>query len=98
VQSGNLEGAIEADLRAMETMGDALAGTDKPFVGTSGTLMLVLGGLEGVGTEADAVEAGPRVDAENKVIALAERGSDPPYCASRRPCTAHSITAATSQP
>jgi hypothetical protein len=36
---------IEADLRAMETMGDALAGTGKPFVGTSGTLMLVLGGL-----------------------------------------------------
>lgn len=74
MQSGNLEGAIEADLRAMETMGDALAGTGKPFVGTSGTLMLVLGGLKGVGTEADAVEAGPRVDAENKVIALAERG------------------------
>lgn len=74
MRSGDLQGAIDADLRAIETMSDALAGTGKPFIGTSGTLMLAFGGVDGVGTEADTVQAGPRVDAENKVITLADRG------------------------
>jgi nucleoside-diphosphate-sugar epimerase len=74
VRAGDLEGAIETDRRAKETMGDALAGTGKPFVGTSGTLMLVFGGLPGIGTEVDAVDAGPGAPVENTVIALAERG------------------------
>ena len=71
--SGNFEGAIEADLRAIEAIGDALAGTGKSLVGTSGTLMLTFGGLGRTGTEADVLDAGPRIDAENAVIALAER-------------------------
>jgi nucleoside-diphosphate-sugar epimerase len=74
MNSGDFEAAVDADLRAVETLGDALAGTDKPLVGTSGTLMLLFGGIEGVGTEDDAVDAGPRVDAENAVIAFADRG------------------------
>jgi nucleoside-diphosphate-sugar epimerase len=74
MNSGNFEAAVAADLRAIEVMGEALVGTDKPLVGTSGTLMLLFGGVEGVGTEADAGESGPRIDAENAVIALAERG------------------------
>jgi nucleoside-diphosphate-sugar epimerase len=74
MRSGDFAGAIDADLRAIETIGDALAGTGRPFVGTSGTLMLTFAGLGRVGTEADAVAAGPRIDAENKVVALAERG------------------------
>ena len=42
---------------------------------TSGTLMLALAGITGrPGTEDDVLEAGPRIDAENTVIALAERG------------------------
>jgi nucleoside-diphosphate-sugar epimerase len=73
LRAGNVAGAIEADLRAIETMGDALVGSGKPFVGTSGTLMLAFGGIEGVGTEADAFDTGPRIDAENAVIALAQR-------------------------
>ncbi len=72
--SGDFEGAIEADLRCIEAMGDELAGTGKPLVGTSGTLMLTFGEIDGVGTEADVLEAGPRIDAENAVVALAERG------------------------
>jgi nucleoside-diphosphate-sugar epimerase len=36
--------------------------------------MLTFNGLERTGTESDVVEAGPRVDAENAVIALADRG------------------------
>lgn len=74
MNTGNFEGALEADLRALEAMGDALEGTGKPLVGTSGTLPLAFGGLEGMGTEADIMPAGPRIDAENAVIALAEGG------------------------
>jgi len=74
MQAGDLESPIRADLRAIEVIGDALAGSDKPLVGTSGTLMLVFGGVEGTGTEADVFDAGMRIDAENAVIGLAERG------------------------
>jgi len=74
VNTGDFAAAIAADLRAKEAMGEALAGTGKPFVGVSGTLALVLGGLHGTGTEADTPGTGPQADGENAVIALAERG------------------------
>jgi nucleoside-diphosphate-sugar epimerase len=75
MRSGDFMGAIAADLAATEAVGAALAGSDKPFVSTSGTLMLVFGGITGrPGTEQDAIEGGPRVDAENAVVALADRG------------------------
>jgi len=67
-------GAAETDLRAVEAMGEALVGSDRPFVITSGTLLLALIGQGGVGTEQDTLPGGPRVDSENAVIALAERG------------------------
>ena len=63
-----------ADLSAIEAMGEVMAGTGKPFVGTSGTIPLAFGGVEGVGTETDVLPAGPRIDAENAVIAFADRG------------------------
>ncbi|MEO3785531.1 SDR family oxidoreductase [Actinocorallia sp. B10E7] len=63
------------DLRAINAIGDALAGSGKPFVGTSGTLVLPPGR---VGTEQDAPDpAGPaahRVPAEEAAVALARRG------------------------
>jgi nucleoside-diphosphate-sugar epimerase len=74
MHAGNFGAAIGADLRAKEAMGQALAGTGKPFVGVSGTLALVLGGLEGTGTEADAAGAGPQADGENAVLAIAGCG------------------------
>jgi len=74
MNAGDFDAAVAADLRAVEALGDALAGSGKPLVGTSGTLMLLFGGVEGVGTEADAGEAGPRIDAENALIAMAGRG------------------------
>jgi len=74
MRAGDFASAVDAGLRAIEAIGDALAGTGKPFVSTSGTLMLTFGGLARVGTEADSVAAGPRIDAENTVVALAERG------------------------
>jgi nucleoside-diphosphate-sugar epimerase len=74
IRSGNFEGANDADVGAIEALGAALAGTDKPFVGTSITLTLTFSGVAGVGTESDAATAGPRAEAENAMIALAERG------------------------
>lgn len=67
-------GAAEADLRAVEAMGEALVGSGRPFVSTSGTLLLSLLGTGGRGTEQDTLAGGPRADSENAVIALAERG------------------------
>ncbi|HBF38329.1 MAG TPA: 3-beta hydroxysteroid dehydrogenase [Firmicutes bacterium] len=66
------DGAVTTDLHAVEAMGDALVGSGKPFVITSGTLMARPGRLA---TEEDQGSAGlPRVEAENAVLALAERG------------------------
>ncbi|MCV7441640.1 SDR family oxidoreductase [Mycobacterium paraense] len=67
-------GAAQADLRAVEAMGEALVGTDKPFVGTSGTLLLAFAAPGRVATENDTLPSGPRIDSENAVIGLAERG------------------------
>ncbi|HXW43872.1 MAG TPA: SDR family oxidoreductase [Streptosporangiaceae bacterium] len=69
MRTGDFTGAVDADLRAVETLGDVLAGTGNPLVISSGTLQLA--GLGRVGTEEDVIETGPRVDAENKVIGFA---------------------------
>jgi len=75
MRSGDFAGAVATDLHAIEAIGEALEGSGKPFVSTSGTAMLALGGITArAGTERDAIEAGPRVDAENTVAGLAERG------------------------
>lgn len=73
-QAGDLAAAVAADLRAIETIGGALEGSDKPFVGTSATGALALAGFRGQLTEHDALPGGPRIDAENAVIALAAHG------------------------
>jgi nucleoside-diphosphate-sugar epimerase len=75
--AGAMPEAVEADLRAITAIGDALAasGPGKALVTAGGTLMLPLGGVTGrQGTEEDVMPGGPRIDAENAVIALAERG------------------------
>jgi hypothetical protein len=46
MRTGDLDGPLGADLAAIEAMGEALAGTGKPFVGTSGTIPLTFGGVE----------------------------------------------------
>lgn len=72
--SGDLESATRADLASTEAFADALAGTDKPLVGTSGTALLAMVGIEGIGTEEDVASGGYRIDTENLTIALADRG------------------------
>src|SRR5712691_1778460 len=73
--AGDYAGAAAADLAATESLASALKGTGKPLVTTSGTLMLAFAGITGrPGTEADFAPGGPRVDAENFVTGLAERG------------------------
>jgi nucleoside-diphosphate-sugar epimerase len=65
--------SVQADLRAVEAIGAALEGSGKPFVVTSGTLMLAM--LGRLVTEEDVSDPTlPRVASENAAIALAERG------------------------
>jgi len=74
--SGDFMGAVTADLRAVEAIGEALAGSDKPFVNTSGTMLLAHSVRDRAGTEDDAGQEGgnPRVASENLSLAFAKRG------------------------
>jgi len=74
MQSGDLTGAAETDLAAVRAIADVLAGTDKPFVGTSGTGLLGMAGLDRIGTEDDTLPGGYRIDAENYLVELAGKG------------------------
>lgn len=69
MQAGDLDSAAQSDLAALRAIADALAGTDKPLVGTSGTA--VVSGLGRPATELDTLCGGYRIDAENFVIDLA---------------------------
>jgi nucleoside-diphosphate-sugar epimerase len=73
--TGDMAGAAEADLVALKALADGLDGSGKSLVGTSGTAMLVMGGVVGrPGTERDVFPVGYRIDAENFVANLASRG------------------------
>jgi len=65
--------AAAQDLAAVQAMGSVLEHTNKPFVNTSGTLLLSFLGREG--TEDDVLDSSlPRVGGENVTIDLAQRG------------------------
>ncbi len=80
--SGNFQGAADADRRAVETFGEALAGSDRPFVLASGLLGLAPGRVatERDGRDPDpamaAAAPGPatRLATAQWVLALASRG------------------------
>lgn len=74
--AGGFQGAAEADRRAVDAFGDALAGTDRPFVLASGVVGLAPGRPA---TERDmpAVDGSPlsiRMATAQAVLALASRG------------------------
>ena len=73
---GDFAGAIAADLRAVEAIGEALAGSNKPFVNTTGTMLLAHSVHGRAGTEEDEGQAGgnPRVASEALSLAFAKRG------------------------
>jgi nucleoside-diphosphate-sugar epimerase len=65
----------EKDRRAIEAIGDVLAGSGRPFVTTSGTLMVAMLAPGRLGTEEDAPNASiPRVPSELATLSLATRG------------------------
>jgi len=73
---GAMGEALALDRAVIAAFGDALADSGKPFVGTSGTAMLAVGGVTGrAGTEDDVFDdVGHRVDNENAAANLADRG------------------------
>ena len=92
--SGGFESAADADRRAVETFGDALAGSGRPFVIASGTLMLAPGR---VGTERDGrqpgslahVSGGPRTRADTALLTLSLAGRGVRSSVLRLPPTVH---------
>jgi nucleoside-diphosphate-sugar epimerase len=75
MRTGDFMGAVDSDMAAHKAIGEALVGTDKPFVSTGGTLMLAMAGIAGrAGTEDDQSEGGPRTDAANYTVSLGQQG------------------------
>jgi nucleoside-diphosphate-sugar epimerase len=74
--NGDFAGAVNADLRAVEAIGEALEGSEKPFVNTTGTMLLAHSVRGRAGTEDDAGQEGgnPRVASEAMSLAFARRG------------------------
>jgi nucleoside-diphosphate-sugar epimerase len=69
---GDIDGAGATDLAAVQALAEGLGGDGKPLVGTSGTLLL--SGLDRAATEDDVIDGGYRVDTENLIVSLADRG------------------------
>jgi nucleoside-diphosphate-sugar epimerase len=92
--SGGFEAAADADRRAVETFGEALAGSGRAFVIASGTLMLAPGR---VATERDGRDpgsaahlgGGPRTRASTALLTLSLACRGVRSCVLRLPPTVH---------
>ncbi|HEX4036185.1 MAG TPA: SDR family oxidoreductase [Solirubrobacteraceae bacterium] len=75
LRTGDFMAAVDSDLAAIKALGETLIDTGRPFVTTGGTLMLAMAGIGGrPGTEDDQPEGGPRTDAANYTLSLAQQG------------------------
>jgi nucleoside-diphosphate-sugar epimerase len=80
--SGDFQGAADADRLAVETLGDELAGSDRPLLIASGTLLIAPGHVaterdgHGLASSMAGVGGGPRTRWETAelVLSLASRG------------------------
>lgn len=84
--SGDMESAVATETRLLDMYERVLAGTGKPLVAASGTLMVA--GLGRPGTEDDPGTLPGRGDAENRLTGLSARGIR--SSAVRLPPTVHS--------
>ena len=101
--SGDFQGAADADRRAVEAFGEALAGSDRPFVIASGTLGLAPGRLaterDGHGDRRRPWRFRPAVPRTRWAHRASSRSPSPPAasarpsCDFRRPITATATTA-----
>jgi nucleoside-diphosphate-sugar epimerase len=94
--TGDFQGAADADRRAVETFGDALAGSDRPLVIASGTLWAAPGRLatEEDGHELDpphahALGAGPSTRQATGELVLSFASRNVRSCVLRLPPTVH---------
>ena len=87
-----MEAAAQTDLAAINAIGAALEGTDRPFVIASGVLGLASGRAA---TEQDTPDPAvhPRIAGAQAALSFADRGVRPSSCGSLRPSTAPAITA-----
>jgi nucleoside-diphosphate-sugar epimerase len=73
--AGGMAAATAADLAAIEAIGEALVGSEKPFVVSAGTTWLAVGGISGrPATEDDVVVGDERIACENTALGLADQG------------------------
>ena len=98
VASGDFGAAMEAHMDAIEALGGALAGTGKPMVATSATMMLVFSGVLGqrLSPTLSPSVRGPRRRRQCSPSPNAASGRR--SCAFRPPCTARSTTVGTFRP
>jgi nucleoside-diphosphate-sugar epimerase len=79
--------SCETDRRVIETLGSALAGSDRPLIVTSGTALIAGSGVADEHTPIPATSPIPRIASEQAVKALAERGIH--VCMMRLPPSVH---------
>ena len=87
---GNFAAAAAADRRAVEAMGAALAGSDRPFVLASGMLGLTLGTPA---TENDGLVPERRRPCEPRRTAVGHRPAHPVVQRRRRPLVGAALSA-----